>query len=575
MALKPPSSPLSSNQVALERARGTLNYTRLAAQQQPRSTLTGDEAINRYDRTRDFPREATDVFPNEMDGLRRFQELIRAPHVTDLDHAYIQGDITPDELSDFLLMLPEFLQTRKDLRALAQSLTQDLGQRTLATISSSENRATELQHILRNILIAITSQCARNVRCVRNQLIDTFCTLILEDLIEILLEAEDNGDLWMNQSYEAQQARIGKLLDKKFSQSNGVTPKDISSVSAAGHRTIRWILSNYFTNYRKASGRDAPGFHLFANLTNFRRIPRDHKQEIKQLIWNGDPTEKDLPVTTLQEQGDALFRDISELAYIAPIASAKKNVNGVIIEIVGNDSKILQRRRHSVLFFIRLQFPSGKPILLDLDQSTGDLYWHDTHTSIQHVFGQPFYRMRKRILETVLSHVQDPQSMIIPEIIQKAPTPTEPESQMISMPPAVTEDSVVTDNAADPEVFSPTTDTSLQQEHDPIIFDLSSDTLASISEVLVTEEEARAQCEENRMARQHLRGLKGFRVRDTLNTLLGAPRTQGGGSSHCIYTGRNGSSIMIALHADDVPAGFLRQFLRRAGISIEEFIGAY
>ncbi|MFA7277491.1 MAG: hypothetical protein WC101_00695, partial [Candidatus Gracilibacteria bacterium] len=417
MALRPPSSP-PSGKTPLERARGTLNYTRVAAQQQPSTTLTGNEAVHRYTRTQDFPREAGEIFPNEMDGLRRFQELIRAPHVTDLDHAYIQGSISKDELSDFLLMLPEFLQTRKELRVLAQSLSQGLGQRTLAAISSSENRATELQHILRKILVAITSQCAKNVRCVRNQLVDTFCTLILEDLIEILLEAEDNGEFWATQNYEAQQAKIGKLLDKKFSQPNGMSQKDISAVSAAGHNTIRWILSNYFRHYKNSSGRDAPGFNLFANLANFRKIPRDYKQEIKQFIWNGDPAEKDLPVTTLQEQGDALFRDISELAYIAPIASAKKKVNGATIEIIGNDNKALQKRRHSVLFFIRLQFPSGKPILLDLDQSTGDLYWHDTHTSIQHVFGQPFYRMRKRILETVLSHVQDPESMIIPEIIQ-------------------------------------------------------------------------------------------------------------------------------------------------------------
>ncbi len=576
MALKPPSSPSSSQAAALERAKGTLHYTRLAAQQQPSTTLTGDEAINRYDRPRDFPREATDIFPNEMDSLRRFQELIRAPHITDLDRAYIRGDVTSNELSDFLLMFPEFLQTKKDLRALAQSFTHDLGQRTLATISSSENRATELQRILQKILIAITSQCARNVMCIRNRLIDVFCMLILEGLIEILIDAEDNGNLWTTQSYEARQAQIEKLLDKKFSQAGGINPKDLSPANIAGRDSIRWILNNYFTNYKRSCGRDAPGFHLFANLANFRKIPRDYKQEIKQFIWNGDPTEKDLPVATLQEQGDTLFRDILELAYIAPIASAKKKVNGATLEIIGNDNKVLQKRRHSVLFFIRLQFSSGKPILLDIDQSTGDLYWHDTHTSIQHVFGQPFYRMQKRILETVLSHVQDPESMIVPKIIQKAQPSIEPEGQAISMPPATTTDSVIADSATDPEAFSPpTTDTPRQQEHDPIIFDLSDDTLASITDTLVTEEEAQTQREENRMARQHLRGLKGFRVRNTLNTLLGTPRAQGGGSSHCIYTGRNGSSIMIALHADDVPAGFLRQFLRRAGISIEEFVEAY
>lgn len=567
MAFRPPSTPPSS-QTPLERARGTLNYTRVAAQQQPSTTLTGNEAVHRYARIQDFPREAGEIFPNEMDSLRRFQELIRAPHVTDLDHAYIQGSISKDELSDFLLMLPEFLQTRKELRVLAQSLSQGLGQRTLAAISSSENRATELQHILRKILVAITSQCAKNVRCVRNQLIDTFCTLILEDLIEILLEAEDNGEFWATQNYEAQQAKIGKLLDKKFSQPNGMSQKDISAVSAAGHNTIRWILSNYFRHYKNSSGRDAPGFNLFANLANFRKIPRDYKQEIKQFIWNGDPAEKDLPVTTLQEQGDALFRDISELAYIAPIASAKKKVNGATIEIIGNDNKALQKRRHSVLFFIRLQFPSGKPILLDLDQSTGDLYWHDTHTSIQHVFGQPFYRMRKRILETILSHVQDPESMIIPEIIQKDSTTTQADQSVVMEEPTLTPDN------ADIHASS-SSDFSLQQEPEPIVFDLSSEIVASISQTLITPEEAQIQHEENRMARQHLRGLKGFRVRDTLNTLLGTPRAQGGGSSHCIYTGRNGSSIMIALHADDVPAGFLRQFLRRAEVSIEEFIEAY
>lgn len=516
----------------------------------PPANLKGAEATQRIKLIHPFPKKAAIYF--DPAHLQQFQTLIRSPHIMELDIAMANDEIRESEMVDFILVIPEFAHVQKELSQLAERIGKTLGARVIAQLE--QNTVPSIRDLYNAILAVTSSQHAYNVRTFRNRLIQSFAAHVIEQFTLILLDAE-NTDAWLDHQY-----------------------------SSGNVKTLGTVINEIQTSYFRLHKRNFPGALLRDSMRRAKNIFDAHKKIFKQFMSHGNFQEID--TDELSRETQTLFDEVYELANIAPISGKEVTTDDVHVRIVGHDKENLRSRLHDSLFLVGLVFGPREEIALSLDRNLGEFVCLDTHTSLEHAIGRRHYlRIKKRLLEIILEHLDDPDSIYIAPTLPRASQTIDQTLISVVNEPAASNHS----DECHPDGHSECGDefdlASLEQELEPAsepiyVFrrETTSDVKATlglhIDEIDCASEEA--QRADYRNARQHLRGMKQNRVEAVLTSLLGEPRISGGGSSHHTFQGRNGKSVTIALSGGgDVPAGFLRQLLRNAGISIEEFVARY
>lgn len=498
---------------------GTLHYLRKKLHEAGPAPVSATDAARRL--TKDVPFSKRDINIFERAGisaeLQRFKTILHDPDLLELDLSYIRNEITVEEHSDLLIMLPELSELQHELAILAKVMGRKLG--ALAVPEVSRGNMIFAVSLYSHIKSIGDSQLINNFQTFRNTVVITFCEMLIEEVTLALIEAEDNGTF--------------------------LEHRDVS---------VQMLMHQMQKEQKRLTGGDFSGLRLRNTLVKYRKIFEQHRPDIKKFMFNGDITEKDATPEMLQERADTLYREIFELANIAPVSTVEKNINGLMVRIIGNDDADLQRARYNSLFFVQITFPSKEDLKLVLDRHSGELIHIGTNIPMDYAFGPQYPRIKLRILEAIRAHLEDPNSIIaLPATVRKIEDtsegePSSPDQQQLQ---------------GSPEVIHPEDELS----------DVSDEVQRDAQQIMAPEACAAVRAEYQE-ARTHLRGLKASRTETALASLLGLPRPFQG--SHRVYTGRDGSSVMMAMHSGkEVPGGLLRKFLKKSGVSIREFLDAY
>jgi len=574
---------------------------------QQNQTLSFEEATALINEKPEFPEGAEKLVGEK--NLKRIRSLAFNKDLTELEVLRLCGNMTEEELDQYIILVDEIRKLRGTVFKIAQEIagyvlekfqketgveevkqdesapsskvakttfekikrvfTQDVstlfGKRGEAQVSEktqpSEKPAQPLESLIKviyNIENVIFSQAA-GANTVRNALLKSLANSVHSVLVYILLQ-KINCKRRRHLYSDGHKRRISetiRVLDESQYEEYGEPFQGAFSQKAA--------YNAFDVFYPSSPERSEKFFSMLFETDNLAKKQPLNKRSLEKL----------------EAETDEIFSQINNLSCLRTIGFAKRKFGETEISIYENEDEssedILPINRAFSICRARIvidpSLPVKKHYLRDddvimqcfskgsievgINRGTGEITLRDTILPLYIFLGMEAYlRLKKIIYKFVLGHLEN--------------RPNDIEDKLVS-----TQIKKITEETA--ETADRTVPIRAEGKQRKIVSKSLPRKTASQEENEQTSPAETQQPQEspddnNFMYLQQLRGIQGNRICRTAETLLGKPIRISG--SHHVFKSRNEGTCVIALHGSDlVGIGMLKNFLDRAGISPREFAG--
>lgn len=295
----------------------------------PKQPLTAEEALDALsDRSHLHP-NTEKVFGPEL--TKELLDILEDPEIFELDAMLLQGDLTIQEMEEYLMLLPTFHELNKRLKDWADKIIIHVTRRLEGILRESIDRKgrfnnkqglVKMQKNFFEMFLRFLNfghQTERNALIISNQ---------------VYLHQAMMMHIWYQVSLRPELQKYQKLLQAFFLESEKL--------------------------HLKEKGYSYAGFIAMQTIASQANVYALHKNDLNTLL---EEAEKDYPATESDpDQKEKIQRDfeaINELSYFRTIESAKKQFGPCQIEVF--NAPLGVKTRVSNVAYVKVSFPGADP----------------------------------------------------------------------------------------------------------------------------------------------------------------------------------------------------------------------